>query len=140
MNFISTTADSIELKYFNNSNYNYQLIWEYIGPDRQHGDSYYSKKYVWYEVFGDTKVPIGIICLTENAHISFSLHLSVFEVLEKGVGHGSAIINYLLDWAKDMNYKYFTLFPHNNKLISFYNKFDITMHKIGNLMILGKVL
>jgi GNAT superfamily N-acetyltransferase len=140
MNFVSTTAEIIELKYYNNSSYKYQLIWEYIGPDRQHGDLYYESRYVWYEIFGDTKVPIGIICLTENAHISFSLHLSIFEVLDKGIGQGSAIMEYLLDWAKDMNYKYFTLFPHSNDLKKFYSRFDLTDHKIGDLLIMGKVL
>jgi hypothetical protein len=148
MKFITTTANDLELKYFGNPNYDYQLLWNYIGPNKTHGDLYDSPRILWIEVIDDNRqspstnsgTPIGVFALTENMHLSFSLHLSVLEVLEKKMGYGSSIMDYILKMARDFGYKYFTLFPHNAAAKEFYIKCGLEEHQIGKLGLMGKVL
>jgi GNAT superfamily N-acetyltransferase len=146
MNFISTTPEILELKYYGNDNYKFNLLWTYIGPKSTHGITYYQSKFQWYEVFHDNTddknsgIPLAVFCIIENKHISFSLHLSVLEVLEKGQGFGSLIMVSLLDMARGLKYKYFTLYPLNDKVKNFYLKLGLTEHKINGIVLLGTVL
>jgi ribosomal protein S18 acetylase RimI-like enzyme len=146
MKFIATTPEALELKYYQNSNYEYSLVWNYIGPQNTHGDSYYQSKFKWFEVFNDITskknpgIPLAIFCIVENMHISFSLHLSVFEVLHKNQGHGTIIMNELIKNAKFFGYKYFTVYPLNEGAKEFYLKVGLTEHKINDLILMGTVL
>jgi hypothetical protein len=146
MNFIATTPEDLELKYYQNSDYKFSLIWNYIGPRRTHGDSYYGQKFKWFEVFNDNNdplksgIPLAVFCIVDNMHISFSLHLSVFEVLEKRMGHGTLIMKKLLEYAKSFRYKYFTVYPLNDIAGKFYASIGLTDHVINGLYLMGNVL
>jgi GNAT superfamily N-acetyltransferase len=144
--FIATTPETLELKYHGNSSYPYQLLWNYIGPTRTHGDCYYQPKFKWFEVFNDISdgdsayAPLGVFCLVENMHISFSLHLSVLEVLEKRQGWGTLIMIDLLEYAKAFQYRYFTVYPLNESAQQFYLRNGLTEHTINGLQLLGTTL
>jgi len=128
MNLIPILPQHIVLKY---SQSEYPLVWEYIGPERTHGDMYFDEQFHWYECVEDTEsnsldpnngMPFGLICITEKQWLPLSLHLSVLEVYNKKKGYGSKIMRFLIDFAKS-KYKSFTLQPHDSELVKFYSKF-----------------
>jgi GNAT superfamily N-acetyltransferase len=145
MRLITSTPEAIELKYTVGD---YQLIWDYIGPDRTKGDTYYGDNYIWIEVFNDVTdewdqlsgAPVGIMCVTENAYCSFSLHLSVFEVISKNHGWGTLILRQIEDLAKGLGDRYVTLMPRNKEVISFYTKNGYKWYRMKDVWILGKTV
>lgn len=147
MKLIPTDANSIEQKY---TIADYPLVFEYIGPLRTHGDCYYDqKRFLWIEIVREVHddiamakiggTPMGIICLTENWFVNPSLHLSCIETIRRGEGDGTAIMGELIAFAKKMEYKYFTLQPHDKEVKEFYKKFgfkDITLRKTPIMMLI----
>jgi GNAT superfamily N-acetyltransferase len=147
MSFLRTTANDLELKY---DHQNLDLIWEYIGPERTHGDSYYNNDfYCWFECLSPTNdliysngTPNAIICFAENVYLPFSLHISVFEVFKdrRGEGIGTQILSDLFLLVKANGTKTITLQAHDRKARKFYKKLDFKDRKINGIKILRKYL
>jgi hypothetical protein len=114
MIFTPISATEIELKYTDTQ---FPLVFSYIGPNRTHGNMYYNLH--WYEIIYNYNIT-GIICLTDGKEPK-SLHVSVFEILEKGKGIGTLAMEYLFDFAKK-DYQSITLFAHDERAKAFYLK------------------
>ena len=141
MNLIPVLPEHIVEKY---SQSEYPLCYEYLGPNRTHGEMYFGFNYHWFECFEDTEsnslsptngAPIGLVCITEKQWLPLSLHLSVLEVLHKNKGNGSKIMRFLIDFAKG-NYKSITLQPHDDGLVSYYEKFGFIVRYYFNVRIM----
>jgi GNAT superfamily N-acetyltransferase len=124
----------IELKY---NDIQFPLIFEYIGPNRSHGDLYYELN--WYEILYNYNVA-GIICLGDSKYISNALHISVFEIYEKNKGIGTKTIDFLVDFAASLKYKYISLQAHNERAKVFYLKLGFTTKMINEAPFLIKYL
>jgi ribosomal protein S18 acetylase RimI-like enzyme len=147
MAFILTTANDIELKY---GPQDLDLVWDYIGPNRSHGDGYYdNKKCRWYEcispindlIYSNGR-PNAIICVSENIHLPMSLHISVFEVFRdaRSKGIGTQIIADLLLEYKELGFKTCTLQAQNDRAKNFYKKIGFVERKINKCPILRKFI
>jgi len=147
MKYQITTPNDIELKYSPSS---FTLVWEYIGPNRTHGDCYYNEnEYLWYEcstelcdlIYSHGKV-VAILCLSENKHMPNSFHLSVLEVFKefRSQGIGSLILKDMDDIAKSLKYEIITLFPRTEELKKFYANFNYHETNINGCPIMQKFL
>jgi len=140
---ITTTANDIELKF---TDKDLPLVFEYIGPNRTHGDGYYEKRFVWIECISETenivtdRTLLGIICLTQENLLKGSLHLSVLETFIKGKGHGSIIMNSLIKLATYLKYSCITLQAHTPENINFYKKFGFTEDQLNRCPLMKKML
>ena len=145
MQLIKSNPSNIETKYENDLT----LTWDYIGPQRTKGDTYYNaNRFVWFECLIDiddqykNNSPVAVLCLSENMHLPFSLHISVFEVFKnlRGQGIGSIIMNDLTYYAQELEYRVITLQTRNNNLINFYSKFGYVYREINKIPILRKYI
>ena len=107
------TPKEIELKY---SNVEFPLVYEYLGVNRSHGDSYYDLN--WYEIIYNYNVA-GLICLDLNRSKE-GIHLSVFEILEKNKGIGTKTIDFLVDFGRSLKKSCITLQAQNPNARRFY--------------------
>jgi GNAT superfamily N-acetyltransferase len=114
LNFIPIKANEIELKY---NDIQFPLVFNYIGPNRIHGDLYYDL--TWYEVIYNYNV-VSLICLNNGKYYRPSLHLSVLEVFEKNKGIGTKIMDFLFEYAKSLKYSHITLQALDSKAKLFY--------------------
>ena len=142
MRLISISPHHIPLKY---SASELPLVMEYIGPNRSHGEDYFSEDYHWYECFDETYdqtldinngAPLGIVCLTEKKWLPLSLHLSVIETLRKGNGDGTKIMDWIIGFGKLQRYKSMTLQAHSDDLIRFYDRFGFKVRYYFNVKIM----
>ena len=142
MNLIPILPEHLIEKY---SLSEYPLCYEYIGPERTHGDDYFKTNYHWYECIDDTETgslspnqgqSFGLVCLTEQAWLPLSLHISVLEVLKKGEGWGSKIMRFIINFAKSKRYKSITLQPHDDNLVKFYSKFGFLIRYYFDIKIM----
>jgi ribosomal protein S18 acetylase RimI-like enzyme len=134
LNFIPTKSHEIELKY---SDIQFPLVFNYLGPNRSHGNLYYSLN--WYEVIYNYNV-VGIICLNNSTLIPKYFHLSVLEVFEKNKGFGTKIMDYLFDFARSLKYLGIILQSNNDRAKIFYIRLGFTKKIINNVLYLIKVL
>jgi ribosomal protein S18 acetylase RimI-like enzyme len=134
LNFIPINCNEIELKY---SDIQFPLVFNYIGPNRSHGDLYYSLN--WYEIMYNYNI-IGLICLNDSKLIPKYFHISVFEIFEKNKGFGTKIMDYLFKFAKSLNYLGIILQANNNRAKIFYLRLGFIKKIIDNTPFLIKVL
>jgi hypothetical protein len=134
MNLIPIKSNEIELKY---NDTQFPLIFEYIGPNRTHGDAYQNLN--WYEIIYNYNV-IGIVCLGEGKYISSSIHISVFEIFEKNKGFGTKTMDYIFEFAKSLNYSCISLQAHDPRSKIFYLRLGFTKKIIDNCQYLVKYL
>ena len=135
MQYIKTTANEIKLKYEGAGDF--ELIWEYIGENRTHGDCYLDdSQYAWFEVIDE--VLVGLFCITENKFLANSLHMSVLEVPKhmRKSGYGEKIIETLKNYAKELGLLSVTLQTHNPSLITYYQKFGFSESKVQDCLIM----
>ena len=145
MRYLKISANDIELKY---TKADFPLVYDYIGPDRTHGDEYYSDSYAWFECLKESEdliytqgVTVALICLTENIHLANSLHLSVIEVIrgQKGCGIGSSILADLEHFAKSTKVV-ITLQTYTPNLKQYYAKFGYLPSIVNKVPIMRKFL
>jgi GNAT superfamily N-acetyltransferase len=131
---IPIKPNEIELKY---NNTQFPLIFEYIGPDRTHGDQYYQLN--WYEILYNYNVA-GISCLGDSKYVPKALHISVFEIYEKNKGIGTKTIDFLVDFAKSLKYNCITLQAYDERAKIFYLKLGFIQRLVNGTPFLIKYL
>jgi GNAT superfamily N-acetyltransferase len=114
MNILAIKPNEIELKYTDTQ---FPLVFEYIGPNRSHGDAYYNL--YWYEILYNYNIA-GIICLNDAKYIPGALHISVFEIFEKNKGIGTKTMDFIFEYAKSLKYRYISLQAHDERAKIFY--------------------
>ena len=134
MNINLINTKEIELKY---NNVEYPLVFQYIGPNRSHGDLYYSLN--WYEIIENFSV-VGIMCVNNSKIINNFLHLNVLEIFEKNKGIGTKTVDFLCELAKSQNYSGIIAQSYNNKAKIFYLRLGFNKKIINNCSFLIKYL
>lgn len=107
----------------------FPFAWEYINSSVFRQD-----RYEWFYITDDSlstedarNTWIGLVCVTENKYYTNgNLHLSVLEVAEplRGLHFGTAIMDKLIDIARNSNYVSFTLQARTPDLVGFYRRFE----------------
>lgn len=133
INLLSISPNEIELKY---TDTHFPLTFEYIGPNKSHGDLYYTLD--WYEILYNYNI-VGLICFNQN-RFKDSVHISVFEIFEKNKGIGTKTMNYIFEICKSLKYKYITLQAHNEPAKIFYLRLGFIKKTIDNCPYLIKYL
>jgi len=147
MRYIRTTPNDIELKY---TETDFPLVFQYIGPNRTHGDGYYDEvKYAWYEclkenndLIYDNGNTLALICVCENNYFPNSIHLSVLEVIKQyqNQGIGKTIITDFISIAESEGKTSCTLQARTVKLKTYYAKLGFNNAKLNKIPIMWRQL